>query len=82
MTCGKKIREKCKKYWKSQGISEEEKSGNPVNGFTFVHQGCYDIEKKKKKNLRFVANLEFENTSVNIQGFKSSTFSYTLTAPT
>ena len=21
--------EKCKKYWKSQGISEEEKSGNP-----------------------------------------------------
>ena len=30
MTCGKKVREKCRKYWNSQGISEEEKSGNPV----------------------------------------------------
>ena len=29
MTCGKKVEEKCKKYWKSQGISQEEKSGNP-----------------------------------------------------
>ena len=33
MTCGKKVREKCKKYWKSRGISEEEKSGNPVRSF-------------------------------------------------
>ena len=29
MICGEKVREKCKKYWKSQGISQEEKSGNP-----------------------------------------------------
>ena len=27
---GKKIQGKCQKYWKSQGISEVEKSGNAV----------------------------------------------------
>ena len=40
MTCGKKVREKCKKNWKSQGISEEEKSGNPANRVAMV-QGIW-----------------------------------------
>ena len=29
MICGENVREICKKYWKSQGISSDEKSGNP-----------------------------------------------------